>query len=81
MSVDKILCCKIERGGVNGETFVGFIENCLMPTLMPFNGYNPRSVVIMDNCCIHHVDDVTTLLQQIGVLIQWLPLILLTLIL
>lgn len=73
MSVDGILCCKIERGRVNGETFIEFIENNLMPVLMPFNGHNPRSVVIMDNCSIHHVDHVTTLLQQIGVLIQWLP--------
>jgi len=42
----------------------------LMPILMPFNGYNPRSVVIMDNCSIHHVDHVMALLQEIGVLIQ-----------
>jgi len=73
LSVEGILHCKIVRGSVNGETFVEFIENQLMPILMPFNGYNLRSVVIMDNCSIHHVDHVTALLQEIGVLIQWLP--------
>ena len=73
MCVDEIMCCKIERGSVDGESFVDFLEKSLMPNLMPFNGYNPRSVVIMDNCSIHHVDHVSVLLQQIGVLIQWLP--------
>ena len=27
----------------------------------------------MDNCSIHHVAHVTRLLQEIGVLVQWLP--------
>jgi len=31
MSVDVILCYKIVRGGVNGETFIDFIENNLIP--------------------------------------------------
>ena len=38
MSVDVILCCKIERGGVNGETFIEFVENNLMSVLMPLDG-------------------------------------------
>ena len=57
----------LEQGGVHGENFIEFIENNLMPVLMPFNGHNPRSVVVMDNCSIYHVDHVTTLLQQIVV--------------
>ena len=73
MSADEILCCKIERVGVDGDTFIEFVDKSLMPLLMPFDEYNPRSVLIMNNCSIHHVDHVTTLLQQIGVLIQWLP--------
>ena len=70
ISVEGILCCKIIRGNVNGEAF---IENQLMLILVPFNGYNPRSVVIMDNCSKHHVNHVMAQLQEIGVLIQWLP--------
>jgi len=31
LSVEGILCCKIIRGNVNGEAFVEFIENQLMP--------------------------------------------------
>lgn len=60
-------------GSVNGDTFLGFVENELMPNLMPFDGHNPRSVVIMDNCSIHHIDEVTELTQQTGALVHWLP--------
>ena len=27
----------------------------------------------MDNCSIHHIDEVTELIQQTGALIHWLP--------
>ena len=32
----------------------------VLPHLMPFNGYNPHSVVIMDKCAIHHVQEIAT---------------------
>lgn len=73
MSIEGILACKIARGSVNGDIFLEFVENLLMPNLMPFNGYNPRSVVIMDNCSIHHIHEVTELIQQTGALVHWLP--------
>ena len=40
MSVEGILACRIVRGSVDGETFIEFIENSLMPNVMPFNGNN-----------------------------------------
>ena len=58
---------------MNGEKFIDFIEKCVLPTLMPFNGINARSIVIMDNCAIRHIPEVTDLIQQIGALIYWLP--------
>lgn len=73
MSVEGILSCNLVRGGVNGEKFIEFIEMSVMPTLMPFNGINPRSIIIMDNCAIHHIPEVTDLIQQTGALIYWLP--------
>ena len=46
----------------------------LLPHLMPFNGVNPRSVVIMDNASIHHVDAVTDLIEtQTGPKLIFLP--------
>ena len=73
MSLEGILSCNLVRGGVDGEKFIDFIEKCVIPTLMPFNGTNPRSIIIMDNCAIHHVPEVTDLIQQTGALIYWLP--------
>ena len=39
----------------NASQFVG---NVLLPHLNFFNGVNSRSVVIMDNASIHHVEEV-----------------------
>ena len=43
----------VVRGGVDGDEFLNFLEKHLLP--FPFNGTNENSVVIMDNCSIHHV--------------------------
>lgn len=50
-------------GSVNGEEFV---TETLMPILNPFDGTNTRSVVIMDNCSIHHVDPVVHLIETVA---------------
>ena len=39
---------------------------------MPFNGTNPHSVVVVDNCSIHHCDEVLTTLRDIGVIVHFL---------
>lgn len=73
MSTEGVLACKAARGSVNGDTFLEFVENLLMPNLMPFSGYNLRSVVIMDYCSIHPIDEVTELIQQTGALVIGFP--------
>ena len=35
-------------GNVNAVTFLNFVTDKLCPNLLPFNGRNPRSVVILD---------------------------------
>ena len=45
----------------------------MLPHLMPFNGINPRSVLIMDNASIHHVSDVINLIETAGIKICLLP--------
>ena len=37
----------IHRGETNGDVFLQFVNEKLVPNLLPFNGANPRSVVIM----------------------------------
>ena len=58
---------------VNRETFRDLIEKSLLPHLMPFNGTNEHSVVIMDNAAIHHVKGISELIESVGALVIFLP--------
>ena len=46
MNEDGILAVKFVRGTVNGDEFLDFIQRDLLPSLMPFDGTNPNSIVI-----------------------------------
>ena len=41
--------------------------------MLPFDGDNPWSVLVMDNVAIHHVEAVIDRLTAAGILIQFLP--------
>lgn len=41
--------------------------------MMPFDGVNPRSILIMDNASIHHVDRAQKLVDTAGCLLWFLP--------
>ena len=64
ISLEGIHDVYITEGTVNGEKFAEFVEKCLLPILLPFNWINQRSVVIMDNASIHHVDAITDLIER-----------------
>ena len=70
---DGILDAHITPSTVNSEVFEDFIDQCLVHHVMPFDGYNPHSVVILDNASIHHMDEVLQALESIGVLVYFLP--------
>ena len=44
------------------ENTAKFVQDSLLPVLMPLNGSNPRSVVVIDNTSIHHVDEIYDLI-------------------
>ena len=73
MCCDGVLGCQIREGGVNSEAFQAFLDMELASKLLPFNGTNPRSVVIMDNASIHHADQLVSNLEDLGVLVYFLP--------
>ena len=56
----------------NGEVFYSFIEECLLPKLMPFDGFNPHSVVVMD-CFIHHISEIVQMIEEVGTIVHFLP--------
>ena len=73
MSQDGMIALELVSGAVNGDIFFDFVSSSLIPMMMPFNGINSRSVLIMDNCSVHHVNEVKSLLQQAGIITLYLP--------
>ena len=74
ISVNGLLDVKVVRGTTNGDTFYDFIQENLLPHLMPFNGEtDPHSVVIMDNCSIHHINEIVPMIQDVGAIVHFLP--------
>ena len=73
MCVDSVLDVYIKEGTVDGEEFCNFTELCLLPQLLPFNGSNPRSVVVLDNASIHHIEHATSLIEEMGAVVVFLP--------
>ena len=63
----------IVEGTVDGEIFMEFLQKQVLPILLPFDGHNPRSVVIMDNASIHHVDAIVAAILSTGALLKFLP--------
>ena len=73
MSKTTFLDCYTTEGTVDGDVFYRFVQSSLLPHLMPFNGTNPNSIVILDNCSIHHLDDVVDLIHSVGAHVVFLP--------
>ena len=65
----------VTEESVNGERFMYFVIATLLPLLLPFNGENEKSVVVMDNAVIHHMQPVIEAINNIGAIIRFLPAI------
>ena len=50
--MDGYIAWDIQKGSYDTEKFNNFIRDQVIPQTHPFPG--PRSVLIMDNCRIHH---------------------------
>ena len=73
ISISGLLDVKTVTGNTDGDTFYDFVQTHLLPILQPYNGSNPHSVVIMDNCSIHHVPEVVKSITDVGALVHFLP--------
>ena len=58
---------------IYGDTFYDFVQEHLLPHLLPFDGVNPHSVVVMDNCSIHHIQEAVSMIEEVGAIVQFLP--------
>lgn len=73
MSLTEIVGLEITTETVNGDNFCDFVKGTLIPNMHPYDGCNPRSVVVMDNCSVHHVEEVKNLLDEAGIVLLYLP--------
>ena len=55
------------EGALNGEMFIGYMKNCLAPTL------KEGDVVIMDNLSSHKVKGLDEIVEERGARIEYLP--------
>ena len=68
LSSEGILDVKFVHGNVNSEIFSQFIELYVLPHLLPFNGTNCNSIVVMDNA-----SRIADLICSVGALLVYLP--------
>ena len=61
------------RGTTNGDKFEDFVQKELLPHMLPFNGSNCNSIVVMDNASIHHSQTIFDLVSSVGALLIYLP--------
>ena len=73
MTCKGIQALKMVHDSVDGDIFVDFVQRDLLPILLPFNGVNSNSIVILDNCSIHHVAEVESMITEVGALVHFLP--------
>ncbi|KIK14323.1 hypothetical protein PISMIDRAFT_78067, partial [Pisolithus microcarpus 441] len=59
ITLDGIIAYDIVEGPVDMERFLKFLKEQVMPFTSPYPG--PRSVLVMDNCGIHHGDGIRRL--------------------
>lgn len=61
LTLDGIIFSSIVEGSFNGESFMDFLEGLLdNMNLYP----QTHSVLVMDNCAIHHVEDVQAMCDE-----------------
>ncbi len=64
---DAMTAPKVIKGAMNGETFVAYVEQCLVPTL------KRGDTVVMDNVPAHKVDGVREAIEAVGATLRYLP--------
>ena len=63
----------VTSDSADGTKFEEFLFQCLLPIILPFNGINHHSVIVMDNASIHHLERVQDLITGIGARLMFLP--------
>ena len=73
ISTSGLIGYDLHTGSVRGEEFIDFVRSTLIPNMNPFDGESDNSILIMDNCSIHYVDEILEILQTAGILVVFIP--------
>jgi hypothetical protein len=65
-----IIYCEVKKGGYDGDSFLRWLEG-LLDRMNPYPA--PQSVLVLDNCRIHHVPGVSEMCAARGVKLVYLP--------
>ncbi len=71
ISSEGLLTYETLTGTTNGDKFLDFVRGSLIPCMHSFP--ETRSVVIMDNCSIHHIQEVKEEFEAAGIVLIFLP--------
>ena len=71
MSSSEIICTEMTKSNIDSNNFFDFLRGSIIPNMMPFP--YQRSVLILDNCSVHHIAEVKDLLRQSGIVFLPLP--------
>ena len=74
MNYEGVLDAYVTERSVGHEVISEFVQRSLARILRPFNGYNHRSVVVMDNLSVHKVSEIFDQIDRTGALVRFLPI-------
>jgi len=57
------------RGTVDGERFLEYVRDCLVPALGNYINGERRSIVVMDNASIHNANEIRNLIESAGAIL------------
>jgi transposase len=64
---NKMIAPMVVEGAMNGEMFLAYVENCLVPLL------RRHDIVVMDNCRIHLGSGIREAIEKSGATLRYLP--------
>ncbi len=64
---DKMTAPMVIEGAMNGEMFLAYVEQCLVPTL------RRNDIVVMDNCRIHLAPAIREAIEKAQATVRYLP--------
>ena len=73
MASSGVLALELTTSTVNGQIFFDFVRGSLIPNMMPYDGINLRSVAVLDNCSIHHVNEIKQTFSDASIVVLFLP--------